>query len=137
MLEVSRIGKGQLPLYKEHFDLGELLGGLERAYEPLFESCVSTFEVPSEPVMVEADKNRIGTVFANIVDNATKYADEKTQCVIKLALEVKEKEVIASVRDNGIGIPPDQQSKVFERFFRASNVNVRSRNGLGLGLYIC
>lgn len=137
MLEVSRMGKGTLPLYKERFDLCELAGSLERDYEPLFESCECTFELPADPIIVEADRNRIGTVFANIVDNAGKYAKEKSPCSIKLALEPKDSEVIASVHDDGIGIPSDQQSKVFDRFFRANNVTTRSRNGLGLGLYIC
>ncbi len=137
MLEVSRIGQGQLPLYKERFDLCELAGSLERDYEPLFETCNCTFDLPTDPVMVEADRNRIGTVFANIVDNAGKYAKDKNPCDITLMLGVENGEAIASIHDTGIGIPVEQQSMVFDRFFRASNVSTRSRNGLGLGLYIC
>lgn len=137
MLEVSRIGQGDLPLYREQFDLCDLASSLERDYEPLFENCNCTFDIPAAPVMVDADRQRVGTVFANIVDNAGKYAKDKSPCDIKLALKLDGDKVIASVQDKGIGIPQDQQSKIFDRFFRASNVNTRTRNGLGLGLYIC
>lgn len=137
MIEVSRLGRGPLPLYKEQFDLAELVSSLERDYAPIFEQCPFTIETPPSPVIVEADRNRIGTVFANIIDNAAKYTSDTGQCAIRIALEADDKEAVASIHDNGIGIPSDQQARVFDRFFRASNAGTRSRNGLGLGLYIC
>ncbi len=67
----------------------------------------------------------------------TRYAGEDKPCAIRIRVEPQGKAALTSVHDNGIGIPPDEQDKVFERFFRASNAGTRARNGLGLGLYIC
>ena len=136
MIEVSRIGRGPLPLYTERFDLRGLVNDLENDYAPLFARCTYAIDLPDGPVIVEADRNRIGAVFANIIENADKYASEHAPCNIRIAVETAGEEAIVSIRDKGIGIPLGEQERVFERFFRASNAGTRVRNGLGLGLYI-
>jgi signal transduction histidine kinase len=151
MIEVSRIGRGSLPLYMERFDLRELVAALQVDYAPVFDRCSSTIELPDKPVMLEADRNRIGAVLANVIENADRFAGDKAPCSIRISVErrdlnlrekegaerMRAEEALVSIHDNGIGIPPDEQHKVFDRFYRASNAGTRARNGLGLGLYIC
>ena len=137
MIEASRIGSMPLPLYNEQFDLRDLITDLQSEYAPVFRRCSCSFNLPNTPIILEADRNRIGTVLSNIIDNADKYRNQSELCRIEIAAEQNGRQVVITIRDNGIGIPPDEQDKVFDRFFRASNTGTRSRNGLGLGLYIC
>ncbi|MFA6131698.1 MAG: PAS domain S-box protein [Patescibacteria group bacterium] len=84
-------------------------------------------------LIVSIDREKISQVFQNIVSNAIKYSPEKS--IIKVDCELKEKEVVFSCSDHGVGIPKHQQNKVFQRFFRADNI-MGTETGTGLGLYI-
>jgi signal transduction histidine kinase len=90
--------------------------------------------MPDEPVMVGADRQRIEQVLTNLVQNAIKYSSDTKR--IEIACRVEGDEVVTSVHDYGVGIPAAQQSRVFQRFFRASNVSTSNYSGLGLGLFI-
>jgi signal transduction histidine kinase len=81
------------------------------------------------------DRRRIEQLVENLVENATKYSPEATP--VSLAVWQEDGEAHISVRDRGIGIPPADLPKIFERFSRASNVDDRRFHGMGLGLYIC
>ncbi len=70
----------------------------------------------------------------NLVENAAKYSPEDGEIVI--AGKVKEGKLLVSVSDNGVGIPPEHQDKVFERFYRVDSPLTRSTVGSGLGLSI-
>ena len=134
MLDVSRMQSGRLELNPESFDLRmlvrEVTGSLALS-APDFHFAV---EIPDEPVMIAADPERIEQVVTNLVQNAVKYSGDSRRVEISLAASAGE--AVAAVRDRGVGIPADQQSQVFERFFRASNVPPVHYAGLGLGLYI-
>ena len=79
------------------------------------------------------DPVRLNIVLNNLISNAIKYQDlSKPQAQIEVGIEVNEKQAAISVRDNGVGIPADHLSKVFDLFYRASNQSF----GSGLGLYI-
>ncbi len=84
-------------------------------------------------VVAKVDRTKIIQVFQNILDNAIKYSEAGS--TIKVRCNIKGKEVIYSFQDQGKGIPKEQQSKIFERFFRADNV-MTTESGTGLGLYI-
>jgi signal transduction histidine kinase len=86
-----------------------------------------------ESVEVQADKNRLTIVLSNLISNAIRYHDDsKDGKFIRLQYEVNGKGFYVKVQDNGIGIVPEYQTKIFDMFFRASE---RSK-GSGLGLYI-
>jgi signal transduction histidine kinase len=86
--------------------------------------CVST---------VDADKIR--EAITNLVSNAVKYTPKDGHVIVSVE-QSNEGETLLHVKDSGIGIPIEQQKRVFERFFRADNAQSQEVNGTGLGLYI-
>ncbi|OJW13195.1 HAMP domain-containing sensor histidine kinase [Mucilaginibacter sp. 44-25] len=91
------------------------------------------FRQDSEPCFVLGDQFELGNVFYNLIENALKYGQKGV--LIELSCYHKGKSVIISVQDNGPGIDPEYQQKVFERFFRAPlQGEVRQVKGSGLGL---
>jgi len=89
----------------------------------------------SEPILVRMDPVRLEQVVDNLLENAAKYAPDGAATELRVWREGAEARI--TVADHGIGIPAEERTMVFERFFRASNAQARSDTGLGLGLYIC
>lgn len=81
-----------------------------------------------------ADTKRLSLVMQNLVDNAIKYGSKNT--TVEIGVTKKDEKIIFAVKDQGIGIPEDQQKNIFERFYRASNALRAHANGSGLGLFI-
>ena len=88
---------------------------------------------PSFPV-VEADVRCMEQALRNLVENAVKYSPEGGR--VAITGEVKDGKIVVTVSDEGIGIPPEHQDRVFERFYRVDSLLVRSTAGSGLGLSI-
>jgi two-component system phosphate regulon sensor histidine kinase PhoR len=88
-------------------------------------------------ITVQADSMRIRQVLTNLVGNAIKYSPQETRVTVSLAIVETDgqREALVAVDDEGSGIPPEQQSKLFQRYSRVSK-NRRRIEGLGLGLYI-
>ena len=124
---------GKMPIEKEFFDLSELLS------EILDETVlvVSTHQVSlngSGPAMVNADREKINSVITNLVSNAVKYSPRgKT---IEIGYRVKKKTVLVSVKDEGMGIKPEDLENVFTRFYRVETNDTRHISGFGIGLYL-
>ncbi|MDQ7021790.1 MAG: ATP-binding protein [Candidatus Dojkabacteria bacterium] len=85
-------------------------------------------------VEVESEQIRVTESIKNIIDNAIKYSPEKTKVEIKLE-KLGNERIRISVKDQGIGIPEDQQDHIFQKFYRATNVLTENFDGTGLGLY--
>jgi PAS domain S-box-containing protein len=132
LLDVSRISSGQMKLHWEPMDFAivvrEVAARLEpeaiRAESPL------TVRVP-EALPVHSDRRRLEQVAENLLTNAIKYGAGRP---IHVRLEASSERVTLAVEDQGIGIAPEHQERIFERFERA--VSERNYGGLGLGLYI-
>jgi two-component system OmpR family sensor kinase len=90
----------------------------------------------SQPIRINGDTVRLKQLFLNLIDNALKYTPPRGQ--VTLTLTKKEGDAVLSVKDNGIGIPRKDQTKIFERFYRVdrSEDNVEDAGGSGLGLSI-
>ena len=95
-----------------------------------------TVEVPSEPTLALVDSRLVQQVVSNLLSNALKYSSPERS--VLLQLRIVEGEAVISVQDQGPGIPADVVPHLFEHFYRAPMVEVRSgsRAGLGLGLAI-
>lgn len=92
-------------------------------------------EVPPTPVMLQADNGRLEQVVINLVGNALKYSPERSPVTVQVD---QHRDIgIIEVYDHGIGISKDEQSHIFEPFYRGSDVQNTVKSGLGLGLTIC
>ncbi len=89
---------------------------------------------PKNPVMLTTDPTLLRIVLQNLVSNAVKYSPKGKD--IHIDFTVHEKTVTFSVQDQGVGIPKDDQERIFQRFFRAKNVRQMDTDGSGIGLYI-
>jgi PAS domain S-box-containing protein len=142
LLDLSRINRDQLNLQPEQFDLVKLLRRLAdpaRRAGSVQPSLRLTDDLPSDPVPIFGDADRIAQIILNLLENARKFTPADGS--ISLQLEPAEHEVRVSVRDTGIGLAPDDLERIFERFVRVGSgagdsSPVRPSDGLGLGLYL-
>ena len=87
-----------------------------------------------DEVYVRADEEGLRTIVGNLIDNAVKYSGKPGSVIVRWTSEADQ--VAISVEDHGIGIPPDAQERIFERFFRVDKARSREMGGTGLGLSI-
>ncbi|MFP2929563.1 sensor histidine kinase [Pyxidicoccus sp. 3LG] len=135
LLDASRIQAGKLELTHERIPLREFIREVLSDIRTLSALHTLDFEPPAEPLFIEGDRGRLAQVLTNLVENAFKYSP--TGGTVHVTARREGTRAIVSVKDDGIGIPKDQQEHLFERFFRARNAPISGFGGLGLGLYIC
>jgi PAS domain S-box-containing protein len=134
LMDVSRITSGKITLVKEPLDLRSAISSAVESVGPQMDTRKHQLKVntPPEPVFVDGDLARLAQVFANLLSNAAKYSEEgKT---ITVTLEQSDAEAIFRVADEGIGISPDQISRIFEMFAQVDQSLERGQGGLGVGL---
>jgi len=83
---------------------------------------------------VFGDRDRVGQVLINLLNNAIKYSPQADRVVVRVAKDASQ--VTISVQDFGIGIPKEHQDKIFERFYQVIDAEEKTYPGLGIGLYI-
>jgi signal transduction histidine kinase len=88
----------------------------------------------SQPLIIQGDPIRLEQVFQNLIYNAVKYSQPSEPVYVEVAQHGPQ--ICVEVRDTGIGIPPAALPRVFERFYRAENVDQANISGLGIGLYV-
>jgi signal transduction histidine kinase len=141
----SKIEAGRLRLDYKAIDPGELVDEVARSTKRQIEDKKQTLliEMPPKLPSVWADRTRVGQVLTNLVSNATKYTPEGGE--VGLGAEAAANQwdpdgaarvVHVWVRDNGIGINEEDQSKIFQKFFRSDDQKAREVPGTGLGLNI-
>lgn len=136
LLNISRIEQGRLTVKPKLVDLKSLYSNILGKLKPQIEKArlIVKNDMPNDLNKIKIDPVLISNVFSNILANSIKYTRAEGKIEIKI---VKEKEyLITSVSDTGIGIPKAEQERIFERFFRASNVSSTVGGGNGLGLYL-
>lgn len=136
LLTLARADMGALQLQKERVDLGEVAEGVWRSLGRIAEEkgLRFTFQRDGE-VAVWGDKDRLRQLLVNLVDNALKYTPPGGE--VRLRVERDDTLALLTVQDTGEGIPPEDQERVFERFYRVDKARSRQRGGTGLGLSIC
>lgn len=145
LLTVSRIEATKFVLKKEEFSMENLVRDLISEFEPIAKSSNIKIEMTAAKNMpkVYSDPFQILQVVENLLYNAIRYmgfandSDKKRrQDVVLVNLFTRGKYVCCEVKDNGIGIPKEDQKYIFQKFFRAENVRRYQTSGSGLGLYI-
>lgn len=137
LLEFNRLEAGRLRLQLHWSNLADLLLTTSSRFQVAadqFGLSISA-EVPDQIPELLIDDERIGQVVTNLVENAMKATP--TGGSITVSAEVREHEVQVHVADTGVGIAPDQQEKIFSRFYRVENKSSKHGVHLGLGLSIC
>lgn len=135
LLMLSQLDKGKTSLSPEKVRLDTLI----RQILPLFEKKMSEknlelrLRIADDLPPIVADPYQIEQLVTNLLDNAVKYTD---QGFVEIEARMEQGELIISVRDSGIGVPPGSEEKIFERFFVVDKSRSRKAGGTGLGLSI-
>jgi CheY-like chemotaxis protein len=134
LLDISRITCGKIRLQFESVSASVVVARALETSRPLLTARKHDFTIsmPPEDLKVKGDPDRLAQVLANLLNNAAKYTREGGR--ITLSVEREGKEVVFRVRDNGIGIPREMLTKVFELFTQVNSSLDRSQGGLGIGL---
>ncbi|MHB1135005.1 MAG: PAS domain-containing sensor histidine kinase [Chloroflexota bacterium] len=133
LLDIERLRAGQLDLEKECFDLAALVE--EMVDGAAVAACNHNLILTgNRPVAVHGDRERLGQVLAELLDNARRYSPESGD--IEVAMEARDGQAVVSVKDNGVGIPREKQERIFQRFYRAHTRTAYDYGGMGVGLYI-
>ncbi len=134
LLEVSRITRGVVDVQKQPLDLVSVLRTAVETSRPLLEEAHQTLSVdlPDAMIPVSGDPVRLTQVFANLLNNASKYTEANGRIWLSAANE--NGLAIVSVRDNGIGIPSSHLTSVFDMFTQVDRSHRRAQGGLGIGL---
>jgi len=136
ILWTSRIESGGLRVTIESVDPVELASGVVQAALLHVPPTIGLELVAPEGLpRVAADADKVRQVLANLVDNGIKYSPDGGR--IEVALEQRGQMIRFTVRDEGLGIPPSERDRVFEKFYRLDPDLTRGVGGTGLGLYIC
>jgi two-component system phosphate regulon sensor histidine kinase PhoR len=134
VLHMARLEKKELGLKKEDVDVHDLLHEALHNIQPaLQEKNGSVSLAMNAPLRtVRVDRLHLTNVFTNLLDNALKYCEEKP--LISIVTRNQGDHVVIAIADNGIGIAPAHQKKIFDQFYRVPTGNIHNVKGFGLGL---
>jgi signal transduction histidine kinase len=134
LLDLSRLESGGSPLHSRRFEVEPVLQ--QAANESRLHRPGIDVRVAVDPIdlVVEGDPERVHQVVANLLENAARYSPPGE--AIDVSGRARGDHVVIEVADHGPGIPVDESSRVFERFYRADSARATERGGAGLGLAI-
>ena len=134
LFDLSRLQLGRLDLEQAPIDLCELASLVVGELQPVLNHHTVSLTCADGPLPLEGDVLRLEQVLQNLLQNAVKYSPEGGPIGVEVARQGTH--ACLRVRDSGIGIPVEAHSRIFERFYRASNSIPDNINGLGIGLYV-
>lgn len=134
VLNVARIDKNDFKLENKPVNINDLIAIVLDSMELKLQKCDAeiTLELSAENPVIIADELHFSNVLYNLIDNAIKYSEDKPH--ITISSFNKSGQVVIKVADEGIGMSRDQQTKIFEQFYRIPTGNVHNVKGFGLGL---
>jgi signal transduction histidine kinase/CheY-like chemotaxis protein len=134
LLDLTRVAEGKIELRRTTFDLAAAVTRAIQTVTPLFDAQNHQLSasLPTEPLRMEGDQDRIVQVLVNLLTNSGKYTEQGGRIHLTAARE--EAEVVLRVRDNGVGIEEEMLGRVFDMFTQIDHSLPRSRGGLGIGL---
>lgn len=138
VLDLSKIESGKLNVERADFNLHNLLKEIGRNYKIQTKAKAIHFDMnvsPDVPVMIKGDSVRIFQVLGNLLNNAIKFTNEGT-ISFSITFNPEKKQLLFTVKDTGIGIEPEKQAYIFEKFTQAEANTSRIFGGSGLGLPI-
>jgi signal transduction histidine kinase/DNA-binding NarL/FixJ family response regulator len=137
MLETARLEDDRLALNVERLDLREVVTNAAETMSPLIPASHRLrISLPKRSVPVSGDAGRLGTVIANLIDNAVRYSPDGGTVKVRCIARAKQGQAVVEVRDEGLGIAPDDLPRLFTRFGRIVTPDNSHISGTGLGLYL-
>ena len=138
LLDLARIELGRVDLLLQPLELERLIRVVVREFQPRLDVAGQQVDVRVDPglPLVLCDETRACQILRNIVSNAHKYMPPNGKIGIHLGPADNPHELLVAISDTGVGIPMEDQSKLFSRFFRARNASDTGASGTGLGLHI-
>ncbi len=134
LVEAERTGRSAAAVPREPCDLRDIVKAAVRPM--LFGTHAIILDMGAGcPIPVLADHGGLEQVFRNLLANAAKYSEPKSP--IRVSLRREPEFGVASVRDQGVGIPTGEVDQIFEQFYRGSNILSGGPGGEGLGLFVC
>jgi signal transduction histidine kinase len=132
LMDITEAEAGMMKLRREPVDLGQLAREVAELYQYVAEEkkIPVTLDLPPSAVTAPADRTRMRQALANLLDNALKYTPEGGHVTISVGAE--DSRAVVAFRDTGMGIPAEEQDKIWTRLYRGDKS--RSQRGLGLGL---
>lgn len=131
LLDFSRIEAGRANAKVMHTDVGALTAQIASSFAELCHRAGLELELDCAPAPADVDPGMWETIILNLLSNAVKYTLQGT---ISVQVRAESADCVIAVRDTGVGIGPEDQKLLFERFYRADNVRGRSVEGTGIGL---
>jgi signal transduction histidine kinase len=138
LLDVSRITRGKIQLRHEPVEMNDVVQRAIDAMRPTFErrSHELRYERHGEAMVVSADPVRLEQILCNLLGNAAKYTRDRGQVRVQVSrvhLDGQQRARVV-VRDDGIGLSPEDQARIFDLFYQVDTSIARSQSGLGIGL---
>jgi PAS domain S-box-containing protein len=132
-LNISRLESGKIHIEKQDFDMEALITDVIDEASLTASTHLIHFD-QCAPILIIADRDKIGSVISNFISNAVKYSPKGKNILVSCVVE--NNEVIVSVKDEGMGIKPDDLGKIFDRYYRVETNHTRHIAGFGIGLYL-
>ena len=138
ILDITRIEAGRMPLNATSFGIGELFDEVQAELEPIIKrsNLTVTTKVRGVVPSVRSDRQKVKQIVLNLLSNALKFTPAGS-VTMTASFDGRAKQVAIAVRDTGVGIPTEDQVKVFEDFRQLDTSPARGYGGTGLGLSIC
>jgi signal transduction histidine kinase len=135
ILEYSRLTTGEQRYHLEEADLGEIVSGVVETAEALVTEHGLTLVVhpPPEPAALRTDPEKVRQILLHLIVNAVKFTPRGR---VELDAELRDGSAVLHVQDTGIGIPPEQQERIFEPFYQVGDAMTREVGGTGIGLAV-
>ena len=137
VLQASRSKEKNRLLNVSEISLGKLLSEAIKIVQTRYklDETVIKFTEPADEVIIWGDETELQSVFMNLFDNAVKYSGEQPKISVRIK-KSSDRKVQIFIKDNGIGLQPNELKRIFKRFYRVTSLATQGKKGTGLGLFI-
>jgi two-component system, OmpR family, phosphate regulon sensor histidine kinase PhoR len=134
LLNAAAMEKDEISLTKENVDMHEVICSVATKFSETIKSKNGklTLNLNAEDFIITGDEFHLTNIIANLIDNAVKYNDREPEIIISTRND--NRNILITIKDNGIGISKEHLTKIFETFFRVASGNIQNVRGNGIGL---